>query len=198
LVLRAAGVAVLAATAALPAFAQTPEAPVLPLVPDPARCTVEPRSLDEVRAVWQEVNASPRPSPEAVDPQIAGTPADEATVAAVTQLLVDVIACAANGNSGLADATFLTDEHLRDNLAGLSEEDFAAFYTESPEASPVEAWLMVYALHDIRLLEDGRVAVNPDFIVPGVGRFRDLLILEQVDGRWLIDLSQEGEGNLYP
>ena len=52
---------------------------------------------------------------------------------------------------------------------------------------------MVYAVRDARVLADGRVAANPEIIVPGVGHFRDTLIFERVDGRWLIDESHEGE-----
>lgn len=171
---------------------------VLPLSPDPARCTITPRSLDEVRAVWEATMATPVAAPEPIDPDMAGTPADEATVAAVTELLVNVIACSANGNDGLRDAAYLTDDHLRDNVSGLTEEEFTAWYTESPVANPPENWLMVYAVHDVKVLADGRISVRPDIIVPGVGHFIDILLLEEVDGRWLIDQSQEGDGNLYP
>jgi hypothetical protein len=55
-----------------------------------------------------------------------------------------------------------------------------------------------HALHGHPALADGRIAVNPDVIVPGGGHFIDALILEKVDGRWLIDMSMEGEGTLYP
>jgi hypothetical protein len=190
------GAGALLVAAASPVLAQG--APTLPLAPDPARCTVERRPLEEVRAIWEEVNAGPAASPETIAFDVEGEPADDATIAAATELVVSVIACSANGNDGLADATYLTEQHLRDGLTGLSEEEFEGTYSESPEPLPAESWLMVYAIHDVRLLPDGRVALNPDIIVPGVGRFRDLLVLEQVDGRWLIDLSAEGEGNLYP
>ena len=57
---------------------------------------------------------------------------------------------------------------------------------------------MLYAVHNVEVLEDGRIKVNPDVIVPGVGHFIDTLLLEEVDGVWLIDQSQEGAGNIYP
>ena len=44
--------------------------------------------------------------------ELAGEPADAATIAAVTEV-VEVIRCNANGGNGLADAYYLTDEHLR-------------------------------------------------------------------------------------
>lgn len=170
----------------------------LPLAPDPARCMIEPRPLAEVREIWEGTIASPVPAPEPIPAELHGAPTDEATVAVVTKLLVDVLACAANGNDGLRDASFLTDEHLRDNVTGLTEEEFNEQYTETPVSSDPEHWIILYAVHNVELLDDGRIKVNPDVIVPGVGHFIDTLLLEEVGGVWLIDQSQDGEGNLYP
>ncbi len=170
----------------------------LPLAPDPARCTIEPRSFEDVQAVWEASIASPVPAPDPIPDDLRGTPADEETVAIVTELIVNVLACAANGNDGLRDAAYLTDEHLRDNVTGLSDEEFAQWYTESPVPSLPENWIMLYAVHNVEVLEDGRIKVNPDVIVPGVGHFIDTLLLKEVDGVWLIDQSQEGAGNIYP
>ncbi len=183
-----------------PAFTQAQEATpaaemaaiALPLAPDPALCTAQPRPLAEVRAIYEEVAAGEMATSAAfAEPR--GEPADAGTAAAVTAVVVEVIRCNANGGSGLADATFLTEGHLRANLAELTPEEFAAIYTETPQPLPAEQWLMVYAVRDARLLADGRVAANPEIIVPGVGHFRDTLIFAQVDGRWLIDESHEGE-----
>ncbi len=184
-----AGGTLLAILLAAPVAGQ--DLPQLPLAPDPARCTVTPRSLDDVRAVWEEVSDAEPSDPEAIDPDIPGAPADEATAAAVTEIMVTSVACTANGHDGLADAALVTDERLRDDLAGLSEDAFSAYYTESPDPAEPEEWFMVYALNDIRTLEDGRVAVNAEFIVPGFGYHPVFVLLEQVDGRWLIDDSLE-------
>lgn len=183
------------------ATAQESAAPVLPLSPDPAHwCTTDRMPLAEVRALYDEVNPMGLATPAAEAPvaEPEGTPADEATVAEAVELVVRVIACAANGNSGLNDATFLTEEHLRSNLAEFSREEFEGFYSENPVPSEPENWLMVYAVRNVRVMDDGRVAINPEIIVPSVGHFRDLLILKRVDGRLLIDHSQEGDGNIYP
>jgi hypothetical protein len=156
--------------------------------------------LADVQALYDEVNPTGVATPDAEAPvdEPEGTPADDATVAEATALIVHVIACSANGGSGLHDATLVTEEHLRANLAEITREEFEGFYTENPVALEPEQWLMVYAVRNVRVLEDGRVAVNPEIIVPSVGHFRDLLILKRVDGRLLIDHSQEGDGNLYP
>lgn len=180
-----------------PALAQeaTPEAAMalrLPLTPDPAKCMAEELPLAEMQAIFDEVHAggTGAATPEAfVEPE--GEAADPTVAAAVTEVVVEVIRCNANGGSGLADAYYLTDEHLRDNLAEMTAEDFALYTAQTP--LPAEEWLMVYKVDNVRVLPDGRVAANPEIVVPGVGHFRDTLIFAQVDGRWLIDESHEGE-----
>lgn len=172
----------------------TPEAAaavMLPIAPDPAKCRAEEMPLAEMQAIYDEVNpqgtaATPEPF---VEPE--GEAADAATLAAVTDVIVEVIRCNANGGNGLADAYYLTDEHFRQGLREMTPEDFAAYTAQVP-LEP-EQWLMVYAVRDARTLADGRVAVDPEIIVPGVGHFRDTLIFEHVDGRWLIDESHPGE-----
>jgi hypothetical protein len=175
----------------------TPEAAMTaarpPIAPDPAKCTAVPRELAEIQAIYDDVNAAGMAATPAAFVEPEGEPADAATVAAVTEVVVEVIRCNANGGNGLADASFLTDEHLRDNLTGLSEEEFAAIYPETPSPLPPEEWLMVYKVDTVRVLPDGRVAANPEIIVPGIGHFRDTLLFEEIDGRWLIDESHEGE-----
>lgn len=183
-----------------PAAAQDPSPQVLPIAPDPARCVVQPRSLADVTTMWQEVNAGPAPSPaEHEGAAILRVPTDEATTAAVRDLLVQVLACGANGGNGLAAAALLTERHLRENLYGLSQEEFAALYTETPTASAPEQWVMLYDVRNPGVLDDGRIATNPELIVPGVGRFVQLVLITQDGGQLRVDLNHDGEGgNLYP
>lgn len=190
--------AALAVSGVAPVLAQEstpaagPATVMLPIAPDPATCTADMAAPAELQAIYDDVHASPAsaatPAPF-VEP--VGEPADAATAAAVTAVVVDVIRCNANGGNGLADAYFLTESHLRESLAEMTAEEFAAYTTPLP--LPPEEWLMVYAVRDPRVLPDGRVAANPEIIVPGVGHFRDTLIFAQVEGRWLIDESHEGE-----
>jgi hypothetical protein len=176
----------------------------LPISPDPeAWCTVEPRPLAEVRAMWEEVNAVPSDATPSAYPapleKPSGEPADEQTVMEITTAVVTVIGCA-NANSGLADASLVTDRHLSDsnNLLGLPQEDFEAYYTESPIPSEPAQWLMVYSVHDVIMLADGRVGAEPEVIVPGDGHYcDDYLIFANEGGRWLIDFSYYGP-NCYP
>ena len=178
-------------TAAQDATPEAGPAIMLPLAPDPARCMAEEMPLAEMQAIYDEVNAegtAATPEPFA-EPE--GEPADAATTAAVTEVVVEVIRCNANGGNGLADAYYLTEEHFRQGLREMAPEDFASYTSKTP-LEP-EQWLMVYAVRNARTLPDGRVAANPEIIVPGVGHFRDTLIFARVDGRWLIDESHEGE-----
>jgi len=49
-------------------------------------------------------------------------------------------------------------------------------------------------LNDMLFVADSnRVAANPEIIVPGVGHIHDTLIFAEVDGRWLINESHEGD-----
>lgn len=180
-----------------------PEAagPVLPLAPDPAKwCTVPRRPRAELETLYEEVNARATPiaSPAVVEAspapfdEPAGQPADAATVAGVVDTVVRAVACAANGGDGLRDANLLTEEWLREELIGLPRAEFESFYTENPMPAEPEQWLMVYAVRNVRVLDDGRVGANPEVIVPGAGHFRDFLIFEQTGGRWLIDEVREG------
>ncbi len=178
-----------------------PEEIALPLAPDPSRCTVEPRSRSELETLYAEVN----PTGEEIAPEITppavpadAAEADEATKQAIIAASVQIIACAANGNRGLQDASLVTEAHLRYNLMEFARADFDSYYTETPESSPPENWIIIYAIRDIRMLDDGRVICHPDIIVPGVGRFLDTVVFANVDGRWLIDGSFGSDTNVYP
>ena len=170
----------------------------LPIAPDPARCTVEPMPLADVTALWKEVEQHPA-TPTAFPSDLKGKPADDATVQEVTDFFVQLTACVINGNDGLRDAAFSTNEHLRESLAGFATEaDFSAWYTDKPVALAPEDRLMLYAIRDVRVLADGRIVAEPEFIVPSDGQYRDIQILKRADGQLRIDQSQEGEENLYP
>jgi len=173
---------------------------VLPLAPDPRRCKVSPRSLAGVKALWQAANVNPdATAAPAPDQTIDGTPVDPDTLTAISDAVVQQIACSANANDGLRDAALSTDAHLSDMLIGLSQDEFASYYTQSPTASQPEDWTILYALDNVRQLSDGRVAVGPQIIAPGVGQFQDFMILAPgPDGSWLVDASVEGDSNLYP
>ena len=173
---------------------------VLPLAPDPRRCKVAPRSLADVKALWQAANSDPAAAPApAPDQNAEGTPVDPDTLTAISDTVVQELACAANANDGLRDAALSTDARLSDMLIGISQDEFENYYTANPTASQPEDWTILYALNDVRTLPDGRVAVGPQVIAPGVGQFQDFMILSRgADGSWLLDASVEGDTNLYP
>jgi hypothetical protein len=173
---------------------------VLPLAPDPRRCKVAPRPLGQVKSLWQAANADPAANAApAPDQNATGTPVDPDTLTAISDAVVQQLACSANANDGLRDAALSTDARLSDMLIGLSQDGFANYYTANPTASQPEDWTMLYALNDVRALPDGRVAVAPQVIAPGVGQFQGFMIFAPgPDGSWLLDASVEGDTNLYP
>ena len=173
---------------------------MLPLAPDPRRCKVAPRPLGEVKGMWQAANADPNAATApAPDQNVDGTPVDPDTLAAISDAVVQELACADNANDGLRDAALSTDAHLSDMLIGLSQDEFANSYTTDPTASQPEDWTILYSLDDVRMLPDGTVAVTLQVISPGVGQFQDFMILVSgADGAWLVDARVEGDNNLYP
>lgn len=132
----------------LPALAQdaTPGAgpSQFPFPPDPADCTVEPRSADDLLALWY----GPDGSPVAVEADSAsdesttevtipvGAPADEATVTAVTDTVRGVFACFAGGNT-LGAYAFFTDDlaQLFGPEPGTPREEAEAFLMRNASAS---------------------------------------------------------------
>src|SRR3712207_324981 len=98
----AGGVAPVAAQDATPGAG----AAQFPITPDPADCTVEPRSADELLALWYDPAGTPLAVPGTPTAEQAtsvtiplGPPADEATAAAVVAAASEVFACFAAGDA---------------------------------------------------------------------------------------------------
>ncbi len=137
-------------------------------IPNPSECTVHPRTADELRALFQAVAAatpasSPAASPTAYIPPRGGKPADEATIAAVTATMREIIACVNAGNIAAAFA-LQTDNKLRSDFQedvsqGLTADDFIQFVTAASPV-PTQSWMAVPALSDARVLDDGRVTAH--------------------------------------
>jgi len=51
--------------------------------------------------------------PPPISYDLRGTPAGDATIADRTELIMNVLACTANGNDGLRDVAYRTDGHLK-------------------------------------------------------------------------------------
>ena len=160
--------------------------------PDPAGCTVEPRTVEELRALFRAAAATPaadaspaaRPTPAALP---AGEPADDQTVAEVDAAWREFIACI---NAGDFRRTFalVSDDKLRrdfaqDFAAGETEDSLIGFFAATPAALEPDHRAPFIALTDMRVLPDGRVAA----VGPGETGQGEVLIFVAEGGRWLVD-----------
>ena len=207
-------VAFLAAVMAAPAVAQDatpqPGEMVFPITPDPAACQVEPRSTDELLALWYTPEGSPVPAATptwgAQTTSLTlpvGPPADEATATEVVGTVSEVFGCFAAGDFPRATALF-TEDLVRSfgGEPGTTVEEARAFLEAAPEAGMEGAGdERLIAITDVMDLGDGRVGA---FVVDESGGQLDTVyaILERQGDRLLvgeiIDFAprpgDEGEG----
>ena len=205
---------ILAAVMAAPVAAQdaTPEAGAMafPISPDPAACQVEPRSTDELLALWYTPEGSPVPAATptwgAQTTSLTlpvGPPADEVTASEVVSAVSEVFSCFAAGDFARATALF-SDDLVRSFGAepGTTVEDARAFLEATPAAGMEGAGEgRVIAITDVMDLGDGRVGA---FVVDESGGQLDTVyaIFERQGDGWLVDEiidfaprpGEEGEG----
>jgi hypothetical protein len=184
-------VAMMLATMA-PAVAQD-DVVVETTAPDPELCTLDPRTLDEIRqlvAVGTPVPAmSPTPLPDPfVMPE--GFALSDEERAEVEKDLLRAVSCFNTGDPLKAFAVY-TDEYVVElirRLGGLTEAVEAVLMTVQPPEPP--EYITILAFVDAVLLDDGRVLVivsgdDPtDDLPPGPRAF---YLREVLPGRWLID-----------
>jgi hypothetical protein len=171
-------------------------------VPDPSECTVAPRSVDELRRLFEAVAAATPASgaaatPTAFVPPTGGTPADAATVAAVTDTLREIIACVNAGDIPRAFA-LQTDNKLRGDFAqdvsqGVTADQLVQYVAV---ASPVPAqnWVAVPTLSDVRVLDDGRVTAR----VFSQDQGNAFAIFVKQGDRWLLDVLENVPSSATP
>jgi hypothetical protein len=186
--------------------------PSTDMSPNPEVCTVEARPVEELQAIYgtphpagagEEVSGAEATPVGFVLP--VGTPADDATVAAITAAVEQLTACYNAGNY-LAGLSLVTDEFLVSQVGlSLFDEDFVATMSASPVALPEEQQTVLLDVRNVIVLEDGRVAALVDYMSPtpqeeGIeGLETDLFIFENVNGVWLLDESVEHlEGTYGP
>jgi hypothetical protein len=206
--------AILVAVMAAPVSAQdaTPEAGAMafPITPDPAECQVEPRTTEELLALWYTPEGSPVPAATptwgAQTTSLTlpvGPPADEATTHEVVGVVSEVFGCFAAGDFVRATALF-TEDLVRSfgGEPGTTIEDARAFLETTPEAGMEGGGdERLIAITDIMDLGDGRVGA---FVVDESGGQLDTVyaIFERQDDRMLVDEiidfaprpGEEGEG----
>ncbi len=145
----------LAAKVALPVGDQgTPVA--LTTVPVASDCDVDPRSLEGVLALVD--NATPVPGFAAVASEAdlpQGSPADAATVAAVTAVEVAFVACVGAGDWPRVLALMTDDAVLRNYPESPKRVAELFGSVGTPPVAGVQYVLV--AVRDVRLLSDGRI-----------------------------------------
>ena len=166
--------------------------------PDPEACQVEPRSADELIALWYQedeagtpVLATPEVTPAASVPVPLGEPADAETVEAVTATVHEVFACFNAGDFGRALSLF--SENLVLAFGPSPEEtpeDVRAFVEGPTQPAPTEQRIRLLAVTDVSVTANGRAAafvVSDDPTVPPAGPETALVYFVEEGGRWLVD-----------
>jgi hypothetical protein len=156
-------------------------------VPSPAECTVQPRSEDELRALFREVAATPLP--ESVDTSRAeaptGEPADAQTVAEINATWRMFVACLNSGDQRRMFALY-SDEMVRRqfivDIGFVTEDALFDYLAATPSPHPPDQGAPFVPFTDVLVLQDGRVAA----IGPGDGRSSVRIFAKQGD-HWVID-----------
>lgn len=195
-----------------------------PIAIDVGECTTEPRSNDEMRALIEaglppvlalfagtptvSDSATPHPTP------VPGEPADGATVAAVTETIVQYVACTNAGNLPAA-VTMLTEQAAGSYLA-FAFMPFREIYTgmTGTPTTDIDPGLIdmylgtmqlrtslppafqtnLYDIESVTQLENGRVRV---IVLQATGSGepdQGYFLLREVDGQYRIMFGPEPEG----
>jgi hypothetical protein len=184
------GCAVLGFTATL-AQAATPLP--FPATPEPAECIVAPAVMADVLDLLATPVAA---SPVAASEPLAipdGAAADEETAAAVVATLRQVLACA-NVGDPLRFTALFTDDFIREFYAGAALSDVIRFLSFASQPLPVEQRRAIVPVGAVEMLDDGLAGMTIVLDEPADPRTEepDYAILEEVDGRCLVDGVREG------
>ena len=156
----------------------------LPVIADPANCTVEPRALP----LW---NGTPAAIADVTPPDPAeGEAADEAMIRGITSTIIESAACA-NAGQPLRAFALVTDDFLARQFVGEGAADVteSGARLERPEPTPDPPdYLTIIAIDDVVTFPDGSVGAvvtsgNDD------GTYRDYVVLVEGETRWLIEAS---------
>ena len=187
--------------------------PTVDLSPNADECVIEPRTIEELQAVYGEPH--PDGAGEAtslamsatpgIDVLPVGEPADDETIAEITSAIRRQFACF-NGGDHLSSLSGVTDEFLVVQVGlALFDEGFVALLENEPVVLVEEDQTELLGIREVTVYEDGRVGALVDYRagfgdVEGIDGFEtDLWIFVEVDGIWLLDESFENlEGTHAP
>jgi hypothetical protein len=174
--------------------AQTAMPAAYPVAPDPAECVIEPASIEEIAAIMGTPVAGTADSATPFVPP-AGEPADLETSAEVVATLHQVFACANAGDLPRV-ASLFTDDFVRNFFGGVPLEDLLDVLATPPQPLPEDQKRVIIRFEEVQLLPDGRAGVVIVLDEPADPRTEepDYAILEEVEGRWLVDELHEDGG----
>lgn len=122
---------------------------------DPALCTVDPRSYDDVITRARRM-MNPAATPEMIPaPNETGTPADTATITAITDTVTQVSACI-NAGDLLRYFALLSDGQVSASFVGRQPEALNESLA-TPAPVPLAARVPVPVIRDVLIYPDGRV-----------------------------------------
>jgi hypothetical protein len=185
--------------------------PATGVVPDPSECQVEPRSAEEITALWaraanigtpiEEVDELVQGTPDGSEfgtPQAVivdvpvGDPADAETIEAVTATVRELIACINAGDYGRALSLY-SDDLVRELAPEqpFDAEQAKTFLASEPVALPEASRLVLIAVIDVTVQDDGRIGAIVVSNDPAIGQPNQtetsLVYFSQDEGRWVID-----------
>jgi hypothetical protein len=158
-----------------------------PDLPPPELCTATPRTFSEVSALVATAVASPPPSLP-LGPVPKGTPADEATIAGITETVREYVACF-NAGEPLRAYALHTDASFARIFAQQGVPTQAGYdVLATPEPEAPDEWTAILAIRDVRIFADGSAGAvvtlqYPHIPVPKTFFFT----FAQRGDRWLID-----------
>lgn len=156
---------------------------------DPAACTVAPLTIEQLI----DIAVAGTPVAPAAGGEASGTSADEATVAAVTAVARESVACT-NANAIMANLALFTDRYLVERFAGERRDDLGhleAALTRTPAPAVEEDRLALVAVDDVTVGADGRVTATVT-TANASEVFVDQLWFTETPGGWKIDAVELG------
>ncbi len=187
---------VAALSLAMTISANAQPSPVAGDIPSAEECTIEPRSPGAVAALSGTPSAA-LGTTVAFAPPIAappGEPVDDATMAAITGTIRELIACY-NAGDDARQGTFYSDDFIRrakitTGALPAPFMDVIGAVESTPSPGVPDELAAVPTIRDARTLADGRVGAIVDITdmpeIPGLAT--DILyVFVQVEDRWLID-----------
>lgn len=147
-------------------------------------CTIEPVRMPQPGEVGNLATPAPPPTPIVID---GGAPADEATVAAVSERIAMAIACH-NAGDVLSMLANFSDRWVEERFSGYDLVFYGRFQVaaQNPEPLAEEDQLGLLSIDEVVVLDDGRVAATVMTSLHGENQISRLVLVRE-SGEWLID-----------